>query len=148
MCSSDLFPSHDKRSVSQSRYEPCYGQGDLVNQLDAICVGYSDIDLGKNAFDLTKEDVWKAQYIVTNPPWSRNILHPMIEHFIKLKPTWLLFDADWMHTKQAKPYLDYCEIIVSIGRLKWIPDTKMTGKDNCCWYLFDQNPKHNTEFHC
>jgi hypothetical protein len=27
---------------------------------------------------------------------------------------------------------------VSVGRVKWIPDSKMTGKDNCCWYLFDQ----------
>jgi len=24
-----------------------------------------------------------------------------------------------------------------VGRVKWIPDSKMTGKDNCAWYLFD-----------
>jgi len=27
-------------------------------------------------------------------------------------------------------------MIVSVGRVKWIPDSKHTGKDNVCWYLF------------
>jgi hypothetical protein len=26
--------------------------------------------------------------------------------------------------------------VVSVGRVKWIPDSKMTGKDNCAWYHF------------
>ena len=56
--------------------------------------------------------------------------------FRNFRPTWLLFDADWAHTKQARPYLKYCDKIVSVGRVKWIPDSKMTGKDNCAWYLF------------
>ena len=81
-----------------------------------------------------------ADHIITNPPWDRKILHPMIEHFASMRPTWLLFDADWMHTKQSTPYMDYCQKIVSVGRVKWIPDSKMTGKDNCAWYLFDQDP--------
>ena len=59
----------------------------------------------------------------------------MIDHLCKIAPTWLLFDADWMHTKQAIPYLDYCEKIVSIGRVKWFGNA--SGKDNSCWYLFD-----------
>jgi hypothetical protein len=21
--------------------------------------------------------------------------------------------------------------------VKWIPDSPFTGKDNCCWYMFD-----------
>jgi len=61
----------------------------------------------------------------------------MIEHFSDMRPTWLLFDADWMHTKQSAPYLWRLRKIVSVGRLKWIPDSRYTGKDNCCWYLFD-----------
>ena len=55
-----------------------------------------------------------------------------------MAPTWLLFDADWMHTKQSAPLMPYCRAIVSVGRLKWIPDSAMTGKDNAAWYLFDQ----------
>ena len=45
----------------------------------------------------------------------------MIEHFKSLKPTWLLFDADWMHTRQSvhlyemMKYIKYCSMIVSVG---------------------------------
>jgi hypothetical protein len=41
-----------------------------------------------------------------------------------------------MHTKQAVPYLTKLKKVVSIGRVKWIEDSKYTGKDNSCWYLF------------
>lgn len=70
-------------------------------------------------------------------PWDRKLLHPMIERFTSLRPTWMLFDADWVHTKQASPYMPLLRKIVSVGRVKWIPDSKMTGKDNCSWMLFD-----------
>lgn len=86
-------------------------------------------------------------HIITNPPWDRKILHPMIEHFSAMRPTWLLFDADWIHTKQAVPYLPYLRKVVSVGRVKWFPDSKMTGKDNCAWHLFDQRNPGPTEFH-
>jgi hypothetical protein len=55
-----------------------------------------------------------------------------------MAPTWLLFDADWMHTRQSAPFMPRLRKIVSVGRVKWIPDSKMTGKDNCAWYLFDK----------
>ena len=54
-------------------------------------------------------------------------------------PTWLLFDADWMHTKQSAIYISYCVKVVSVGRVKWIEGSKSVGKDNCAWYLFDGN---------
>ena len=70
----------------------------------------------------------------------------MIDHFRKIRPTWLLFDADWMHTKQASPYLFNVEKIISVGRIKWFGNT--TGKDNCAWYLFTDKyePLKPTEF--
>ena len=68
----------------------------------------------------------------------------MIEHLSKQKPTWLLFDADWMHTKQSIPYLRYLHKLVSVGRIKWFGN--MTGKDNCAWYLFDREA-NNTIFY-
>jgi hypothetical protein len=52
-----------------------------------------------------------------------------------------------MHTKQSAPFMPYLRKIVSVGRVKWIPDSKMTGKDNCAWYLFDQNGTGQTEFY-
>jgi len=76
------------------------------------------------------------------------LLHPLILHFSKQAPTWLLFDADWIHTKQAVQYLPLCKKVVSIGRVKWIEDSKHTGKDNSCWYLFDYNDTTSeTTFH-
>ena len=94
--------------------------------------------------ELTEEELIEADYIITNPPWDRKILHPMIEFFSPKRPTWLLFDADWMHTKQSVPYMTMCSKIVSVGRIKWFGN--MTGKDNCAWYLFDKEV-NNTIFY-
>ena len=90
-----------------------------------------------------------ASYFITNPPWERDVLHGIIENLSRIIPTWLLIDADWMHTKQAVPYMAICRKIVSIGRVKWIPESKNTGMDNCCWYLFDasQDSEYRTMFH-
>jgi len=126
--------------------EPCAGDGRLVDHLESNglrCYMATDIepmrdDIGKtDAFDI--HHIYGAGCIITNPPWDRKILHPMISHFAELAPTWLLFDADWMHTKQSAEHMKLCRKIVSVGRVKWIEGSKMTGKDNCAWYLFDIN---------
>ncbi len=125
--------------------EPCVGNGDLVRALEImghLCLYSNDIKQGQDALLTT---AFFTEYIITNPPWTRQILHPMINHFHSMRPTWLLFDADWAHTKQAIPYLPYCHKIVSVGRVKWIPDSPHTGKDNAAWYLFDRDPAP-TEF--
>ncbi|WP_456389017.1 hypothetical protein [Profundibacter sp.] len=95
---------------------------------------------------MSESDISGADLIITNPPWDRKILHPMIEHFSALRPTWLLFDADWVHTRQSAPFMPWLHKIVSVGRVKWIPDSKMTGKDNCAWHLFDQHTTGQTVF--
>ena len=139
-------------------YEPCVGDGALVQHLQGtgrfLASGATDIEpqgeYGKaarlDAFSLNSERIGEAHVIITNPPWDRKILHPMIEHFSAMRPTWLLFDADWMHTKQSAPYMPWLRKVVSVGRVKWIPDSKMTGKDNCAWHLFDQHTDGPTEF--
>lgn len=136
-------------------YEPCCGDGALVGHLQDtdrfLCAGASDIEARgygrqRDALDLDKYDIAAADFIITNPPWDRKVLHPMIEHFSAMRPTWLLFDADWLHTKQSAPYMPWLRKVVSVGRVKWIPGSKHTGKDNCCWYLFDQNAEGATEF--
>lgn len=123
---------------------------ELINPFEdtpTLRVEYRTGTYRKDALSLTPDDVEEADYIITNPPWTRKILHPLIEHFITLKPTWLLFDANWMFTKQASEYLeDYCTHIAAIGRLKWIPGTTMSGKDDCCWYRFVKNKKTPTQF--
>lgn len=134
--------------------EPCAGNGALIGHLERVglrCMVAYDIDPKRH--DIRQGDALKAEkslmmgdFIITNPPWNRKILHPMIEHFSAIRPTWLLFDADWVHTKQSAPFMPYLRKIVSVGRVKWIPDSKMTGKDNCAWHLFDQNDLGPTEF--
>ncbi len=133
--------------------EPCAGDGVLVSHLHRHghhCVSASDIepqDPSVKALDVFNAQIGQGQCFITNPPWDRSILHPIIEHLSSQAPTWLLFDADWMHTKQAVPYLDRLEAIVSVGRVKWIAGSKMTGKDNCCWYLFTETPNNHTQFY-
>jgi hypothetical protein len=141
--------------------EPCAGDGRLVSHIEKLsggqCVSMTDIEPQESLSDLagwrfTKADALDMQYrhmdfIITNPPWSRWLLHPMIEHFCNQRPTWLLFDADWMHTKQAIPYMPWCEKIVTVGRVKWIEDSPHSGKDNSCWYFFDKKNTEKTVFY-
>src|SRR4051812_33423396 len=124
------------RSV-KSFAEPCAGNGDLVRHLESFglaCVYSGDIRSGQDA--LAVDHYGAADVIITNPPWSRNLMHRLIVHFQSIRPTWLLLDADWAHTKQAAPFLPYATDIVAIGRVKWIEGSKHTGKENCAWYRF------------
>ena len=42
-----------------------------------------------------------ADAIITNPPYTRELMHALIAHFQRIAPTWLLIDYDWSATKQA-----------------------------------------------
>lgn len=128
---------------SFSFMEPCAGDGALIDHIEALSRGacYSAYDIDPQSEDIQVGNALEIQQcnmdlIITNPPWDRKVLHPLITHLSDLAPTWLLFDADWVHTRQSAPFLARLRRIVSVGRVKWIPDSKMTGKDNCCWYLF------------
>lgn len=133
-------------------WEPCAGNGSLIKAMPNWFPYRAATDIEPRAEWVQRRDAFDvgphllASHIITNPPWTRDILHPMIEHFCAMRPTWLLFDADWMHTKQSAPYLKWCRKIVSVGRVKWIPDSPYTGKDNCAWYLFDMHSGTRTEF--
>jgi len=129
----------------QTRFcEPCAGEGHLIRHLEKQghqCASAFDLNPEsvypeQDATFLMSADLAGANMIITNPPWSRPILHALIDRFVCLAPTWLLFDADWAFTKQSIPYMDYCQMIVAVGRVKWIEGSKNTGKDNCAWYLF------------
>lgn len=123
--------------------EPCAGDGALVDCLRGyglFCEDATDIEPRRNfvkcrdAFDIKKTT---SDSFITNPPWDRNVLHPLIVHLSDIAPTWLLFDADWIHTKQAVPYLPRLRKIVSVGRVSWMGNG-VSGFDNCAWYLFDK----------
>ncbi|MDR7232809.1 hypothetical protein J2X45_003919 [Caulobacter sp. BE264] len=123
--------------------EPCAGAGDLIRQLEpfAHCVEARDIEPQADFIatgDMMQVEIGDADGFITNPPWTRSELHPLITHLSDQAPTWLLFDAAWAGTKQALPFQNRCRKIVIIGRLKWIPDTDWDHKEDSAWYLFDR----------
>ena len=120
--------------------EPCAGDGRLIEHIEELTSlsGYWMTDIEPHADfigngDALTDKIVGCDICITNPPWDRKILHPLIDNLSNQLPTWLLFDADWMHTKQSVPYIKICSKIVSVGRIKWFGN--MTGKDNCAWYL-------------
>ena len=124
--------------------EPCAGDGRLVRHLNDLTQGNARAeyvcDLDPQIPEVEQFDalcIQSASMFITNPPWDRKVLHPLIEHLSSIAPTWLLFDADWMHTKQSAPMVRRLKKVVSVGRVRWIEGTNMTGKDNCCWHLFE-----------
>lgn len=128
--------------------EPCCGDGALVRHLEAHglrCTYAGDIADGRDA--LASTDYGEPDAIITNPPYTRPLMHALIQHLQQIAPTWLLLDLDWAATKQAIPYLTSCSDIVAIGRLRWIAETKYTGKDNYGWYRFDARHGVGPIFH-
>lgn len=128
--------------------EPCAGDGTLIKHLESFylqCLVASDIEPKVpeidtlDVFNLTPEHVEKCDHVITNPPWDRKILHPMIDHLCGLRPDLtaiLLFDSDWAFTKQAAPYLKkYCTHILGVGRVSWMGNGAK-GFDNASWYVF------------
>lgn len=136
--------------------EPCAGNGDLIRHLGKFgkkCVGWNDSNpeashqgLGVDAAKLPIS-FYNAPAI-TNPPWSRKLLTPLLDDWIDRSfSTWLLLPADYAFNLWFADYLDYCCAIVAIGRVKWIEDSPYSGKDNCAWYRFTNIPGAPTLFH-
>lgn len=128
--------------------DPCAGDGRigkyLMEHTEAFMAFESDIMpqregmLARDAFEVQGP----YQCVITNPPWHRPFLHPFIRHCVEIADfTWLLFDADWIHTRQSIALVPYLTDIVSVGRVKWIEDSKNTGFDNASWYRFSKDKK-------
>jgi len=128
------------------RYEePCCGEDDLIWHLGSaghICIKKGDIITGQDALDITDT---QADYFITNPPWSFNILSPLIAQLSQLAPTWLLLNADVIHNKRMAKHMRYCIKVVSVGRVSWMGNKK-AGFENCAWLLFDAQKPAQTLF--
>ena len=95
----------------QTFAEPCVGDGDLVRHLETLglrCVYAGDIRTGQDA--LARNSYGAADAIITNPPYTRDLMHRLIAHFQRIARTWLLIDYDWAATKQAAPYTPNCSV--------------------------------------
>jgi hypothetical protein len=134
--------------------EPFAGQGNLIRHLaedDIICRYASDVaprnrpspmKIEKRSYEhVTAEMIAHCDMIISNPPWDRDLLHPVLDHFIGMKPMWMLWDSDWLFNGDPVPrFLKRASKIVAIGRVKWIPGSTMAGKENCMWVFF---PTHH-----
>jgi hypothetical protein len=150
----DFYPTPAEAVVPLLRHllpgtvflEPCAGNGTLIDHLQRAghrCTYGVDIApqwpiVREGDATTFKYNMGGATCFITNPPRDRKVLHPLIVNLSDQAPAWLLFDADWSHTRQAAPYMPRLRRIVSVGRVKWIPDSPFTGKDNCAWHLFDK----------
>jgi hypothetical protein len=136
--------------------EPCAGDGRLVGHLERhghLCV--DAFDIAPQSEHIRQADALKmwptsGDMVITNFPWRRDMLHPLMEHWRRLMPTWTLLDANWLFTKQAAPLLRYVSDVVVVGRVKWIEGSKQTGKDDSIWLRMQAEPCqtvfHNARF--
>jgi hypothetical protein len=142
--------------------EPCAGDGRLVGHLERAghrCVAAFDIAPQPCPHTIIGDrdalGAWvagcagQADFFITNPPWTRALLHPLILNLAAVLPSWLLFDSDWVHTLQARPLLPQLQTIVAVGRLQWIEGSAHQAKDNVCWHLFGapRGPGQPIAFH-
>lgn len=154
----DFWPTVDPDAVrplspfikGDKYVEPCAGAGDLINLIGdhATCVKAYDLEpqsdkvIKKDALTLEKKDLYEATVLITNPPFSWDLVQPLLEHLPTLKPTWMLLPASVMHNKRMGVYMKRCARVVSIGRLYWInkdapnPNEGKKGKEDYCWYRF------------
>lgn len=168
----DFYPTIDPRAVEALAphlpagtiyAEPCAGAGDLIYLLERagmVCDWALELEpqdpwlrnrwpIGKgNALNLSEADMGAAEVLITNPPWYRPALHALVLHLAALRPTWMLFDASWMHTQQAMRFRPICTDIVSVGRIKFFAGSRYDPPDDCAWYRFDaRSPGPETRFH-
>lgn len=130
--------------------EPCRADGRLIRWLESFdlsCVHSGDIQDGVDALT----DPWlalaKADTIITNPPYTWEILEAMLVRFMKIAPTWLLLEADFAFNLQSAKFMPMCTDIVPIGRVRWFSGTKDESKDCFAWYRFHQQHRRGPVMH-
>lgn len=170
----DYYRTFDRRAgdalapfIQDVKYfaEPFCGAGDLTHQLQEnhgkICMWKSDLEpqpdlsYGVNCKVMDFRDVWHEQIqfcevMITNPPFTREVFHDAIEHFTGILniDCWWLMSSDWLFNKGSAKMIDkYVTDVVAIGRMKWIPNSKMSGKDNMIWLKTSIEKDGPTRFH-
>jgi hypothetical protein len=151
-----LIP-HLARTGVKTFVEPCCAEGELVDHLEKeglTCLMRGDIREGQpygaipfDARAWKKSDFRKADATITNPPWKEPMLSEIMEHQSIFVPSWFLIYSDWLFTRQSSKLMhERCTDIVPIGRVKWFPESKSVGYDNCCWVRMDLNKQQDVVF--
>jgi hypothetical protein len=134
--------------------EPCAGDGALIAMLEALgLICYGRFDLSPSCAYIAKRDAFTLEpgegTIITNPPWFRAVLHPLIAHFVAVaEEAWLLFDSAWCATKQSTMLGErYCTDVVAAGRIKWFEGSANDATMDCSWYRFSADKCAPTRYH-
>jgi len=137
--------------------EPCAGDGRLIGHIErwvvgSLCAFAMDIEpkqahiLEGDSINIPAEGLDGCDCIITNPPYTWSVLSNMMDVWIPLIPTVLLLPADYMHNVRFAKYLKHCTLIQTVGRVKWIEGSTMSGKDNYAWYFFTPKAPKGTIF--
>lgn len=136
--------------------EPCAGDGRLVQHLDThtkgICTWASDIEPQRDwiatsdVFDLNRTKMKNPEFIITNPPYEKNLLLGMIPFLTDIAPTWLLLRSDFAFNKYAGQFEKTLAKVVAVGRVSW-EENGVSGKENHAWMLFSKFKTGRTEFY-
>lgn len=126
--------------------EPTAGNGALIRGLAAhghICELAIDIDpadssiVCRDALSLTADDVVDVDMIIGNLPWTWSSFEPLLEHLLTLdRPIWILRDTQWLFNRRSMALVARCGMVQPTRRLRWIPNTKNTAKDDSAWHFF------------
>lgn len=138
-----LVPHLTLDTLKNAFIEPCAGDGALVDALVAQgleCVLASDIAPRHTSIiqkDAAKMRLVSAIYpIVTNPPWARPLLEPILANLVGKAPVWLLLPLDMAANLWTNPYMRHVNKIVPLGRVSWLGNGK-AGMENSMWARFD-----------
>jgi hypothetical protein len=130
--------------------EPCKGDGELVAHVEShgpLCIHSGDIAEGVDALNDPELEQLVVDRIITNPPYKWKLLKPLIQRFVTIAPTWLLLEDRFLFGERSGPFMRICTDVVTIGRVKWFPDTEHASRINYAWFLFDQAKCEPTRFH-
>lgn len=119
--------------------EPCRADGRLIRWVESfgpLCIHDGDIQTGTNALTDPTLECLIVDAIITNPPYTWEVLSPMIDRFMRIAPTWLLLEADFKYNQRCQRFVRHCSDIVPIGRVRWIEDSAHDAKINYAWYRF------------
>lgn len=142
--------------------DPCAGAGNIAFYLAALraltphdveAVGQYDVRPlaphieQMDARHMSSSHVAGADAFVTNPPWSRRLLDPLMAHLYGLAPTWLLLPLDHAANAWFAPHMEHCLEVHPTPRLRWFEPT--VGHDdvytrNTAWFLFDAEAEGGT----
>lgn len=130
--------------------EPCAGDGVIVDTLalaDFDCAAATDISPAgpsvskKDALAYTFEDVQGVDAVITNPPFKKDMLVPIMDHFLMLETSMvLLLPLDYIANLWFAPYAAHVHKVLPIGRVRWIPGSKSMSMENFAWVALSADP--------